>query len=173
MDWLREKADNLQERLGLAEDIEEADNQTLLQQINEATTLTRTQRFLGFLVCFAMGLLLSMLAPAFVLRPVKLATTLTLGNALSLGSMLFLVGPSRQCATMFDATRRVATGIYIASLLATLAAAFYVKSRLLCLLCIIVQYLALAWYSLSYVPWAQEWVMRTVLGRFAAASDEF
>jgi phosphatidylserine synthase len=135
-------------------------NQSLLEQWNEATTLTRTQRFLGFAVCFAMGMLLSLLAPTFILRPVKLATTLTLGNLLSIGSMMFLVGPVKQCSSMLDARRRLATMIYITSLVLTLVAAFAVKSMLLCLLCIAVQYCALAWYSLSYIPYGQAFVKR-------------
>jgi len=173
LEWLREKADDVQDklaaRLGMADE-EEAAQQSLLQQVQEATTLTRTQRFLGFLVCFAMGMLLSLMAPAFVLRPVKLATTLTLGNLLSISSMLFLVGPSRQCASMFEQQRWQSTAIYLASLVATLAAAFWLKSRLICLVCIVIQYLALVWYSLSYIPWAQAGVLR-MLGR--APLDEF
>jgi hypothetical protein len=58
MDWLRDRADRLQDRLGLGEDLAEAEDQTLLQQVQEGLTLTRTQRFLGFLVCFGMGMLL-------------------------------------------------------------------------------------------------------------------
>jgi hypothetical protein len=105
-----------------------------------------------------------MLAPAFLLRPVKLAATLTLGNALSLGSTLLLVGPSRQCAAMLERQRLGATALYLASILATLVAAFYVKSRALCLLCILAQYCALIWYSLSFIPWAQAALLR-MLGR--------
>jgi hypothetical protein len=118
-----------------------------------------------------MGTLLSFLAPLFILRPVKLATTLSLGNALSIGSMMFLAGPAKQCATMFDERRRGAAALYLASLALTLVAAFAVRSRALCLLCIAVQYFALAWYSLSYVPFAQAYVLRA-LGRGGAPPDE-
>lgn len=167
MDWLRDKVDKgldqIQARLGY-DDLEEPENQTLLAQFNEATTLTRTQRLLGFAVCFAVGMLLSLLAPAFILRPVKLATTLTLGNMLSVGSMLFLVGPSKQCATMFDEKRRWASAVYLGSLVLTLLAAFALRSRLVCLACIILQYAALIWYSLSYIPYGQAFALR-LLGR--------
>lgn len=165
MDWLQDRWDDMRGRFGLDTDIEEEEEQrTLLQQWNEATTLNRTQRFLGFFVCFAMGMLLSLMAPTFILRPVKLATTLTLGNMLSIGSMMFLVGPSKQCETMFDPKRRIASIAYLGSLLLTLLAAFMVKSRFLSLLCIICQYVALAWYSLSYIPYGQAMVLR-ILGR--------
>jgi len=40
--------------------------------------------------------------------------------------------------------------------------AFTIKSRLLCLLCIAVQYSALLWYSLSYVPYGREMLISTL-----------
>ena len=171
MDWVQDRFDKLQTRLGWDQDLEEPANQTLLEQFNEATTLTRTQRFLGFAVCFAVGMLLSLLAPAFILRPIKLATTLTLGNTLSIGSMMFLVGPTKQCATMCDAQRWVATTVYLSSLALTLVVAFYFHSRLLCIACIVVQYLALAWYSLSYIPYGRSFVLR-MLGRVDPAAGD-
>jgi hypothetical protein len=165
MDWLRDKADALQDRirsLGGEDDLEDEENQSLLQQLQEASTLNKTQRMLGFGVCFLMGMLLSMLSPYFILRPVKLATSLTLGNALSIGSMMFLMGPTKQCQSMMDSKRRTATLIYMGSLVLTLLAAFLVKSRLLCLVCIVVQYSALLWYSLSYIPYGQSMLLRVL-----------
>lgn len=166
MEWLREKADALQDRLGSLgttdDDLEDEENQSLLQQLQEASTLNRTQRMLGFGVCFGMGMLLSMMSPYFILRPVKLATSLTLGNVLSIGSMMFLMGPTKQCQSMMDSKRRAATLVYMGSLVLTLLAAFLVKSRLLCLLCIVVQYAALLWYSLSYIPYGQSMLLRVL-----------
>ena len=109
-----------------------------------------------------MGMLLSLASQVFILRPVKLATTLTLGNMLSIGSMMFLMGPAKQCENMMDGKRRRATLLYLGSLVLTLLAAFTMKSRLLCLICIAVQYSALLWYSLSYVPYGREMLMSTL-----------
>lgn len=77
-------------RTGLGMEVEEPEppevgNQTLLSQLDEATTLTRTQRAVGFALCAGLGLLLSFLAPLFVLRPVKFAMVYTLGNLLAIG----------------------------------------------------------------------------------------
>ena len=157
MNWIQDKFDALQTRFNLGlDDDDDEEEQGLLQQINDASTLNRTQRLLGFGVCFSIGMLLSLASQLFILRPVKLATTLTLGNMLSIGSMMFLMGPTKQCENMMDAKRRGATLAYLASLALTLLAAFMVKSRLLCLFCIAVQYSALLWYSLSYVPYGRE-----------------
>jgi hypothetical protein len=164
--WLSDKVDAFQTTLAQirnnSQDDEEEENQSLLQQIQEASSLNRTQRLLGFAVCFAMGMLLSLLSPTFMLRPVKLATTLTLGNMLSIGSMMFLMGPMKQCQSMMDVKRRTATLVYLASLVLTIVAAFLVKSRLLCLLCIAVQYMALLWYSLSYIPYGQSMLLQVL-----------
>ncbi len=164
MNWLEDKLDNLRTRLDrLGGQVgDEVEEQGLLQQLNEASTLNRTQRLLGFGVCFSIGMLLSLASQLFILRPVKLATTLTLGNMLSIGSMMFLMGPAKQCENMMDEKRRGATVAYLGSLALTLLAAFLVKSRLLCLLCIAVQYSALLWYSLSYVPYGREMLGSTL-----------
>ena len=175
MNWLQDRFDDLQDRYqarfgNAQEDLEEEENQTLLQQFNESTTLNKTQRLLGFAVCFGMGMLLSLLAPTFMLRPVKLATTLTLGNVLSIGSMMFLMGPVKQCQSMMDTKRRTATIIYLCSLVLTIVTAFLFKSRLLCIICIVVQYAALAWYSLSYIPYGQRMALRMIRSRMPSSS---
>lgn len=165
MEWLRDRLDALHDRFQ-GNQIDEPQEQSLLEQFNEATTLTGAQRIIGFLVCFGMGMLLSMLAPVFILRPTKLATVLTLGNILSIGSMMFLVGPTKQVQSMFERKRWVATAAYLTSLLATLIAAFWLKSKLICLLFIIVQYGALIWYSLSYIPYGHSMALRLLgMGR--------
>jgi hypothetical protein len=168
---LRDRLDNVVSAYQQEEEEEEA--QGLLQQLNEASTLNRTQRLLGFGVCFSVGMLLSLASQLFILRPVKLATTLTLGNMLSIGSMMFLMGPAKQCENMMDGKRRGATVAYLTSLVLTLLAAFLVKSRLLCLLCIAVQYSALLWYSLSYVPYGREMLGSTLSASLSAVLPKF
>jgi hypothetical protein len=81
----RERYEKLKSNLGLGDEEEELENQSLLQQFNEATTLDRTQRALGFAVCFALGMLMSSLSTLVILRPVKFATIMTMGNILSMG----------------------------------------------------------------------------------------
>jgi len=169
---LRDRLDNVVSAYQQEEE-EEEEAQGLLQQLNEASTLNRTQRLLGFGVCFSVGMLLSLASQLFILRPVKLATTLTLGNMLSIGSMMFLMGPAKQCENMMDGKRRGATVAYLTSLVLTLLAAFLVKSRLLCLLCIAVQYSALLWYSLSYVPYGREMLGSTLSASLSAVLPKF
>ena len=49
-------------------------------------------------------------------NPVPFVLTYSLGNLCSLLASLFLVGPHRQLANMFDETRKVTTIVFLASL---------------------------------------------------------
>eukprot|EP01071_Lankesteria_metandrocarpae_P001229 Lankesteria_metandrocarpae@DN1395_c0_g1_i1.p1 len=89
-------------------------------------SLTWTERILGFSVCFAAGVIVSLasltsLTEAFLGMPTKFAIGYTLGNLLSLCSTVFLVGPVKQFQNMTDHNRRVASGIYFVCLLLTLS----------------------------------------------------
>jgi len=80
----------------------------------------------------------------------------TLGNVMSMLSTTFLMGPTRQCALMFDPVRRTATSMYIGAMAGTVIVAWVFRSPLLCGMCSVVQYLALIWYSLSFVPYGRD-----------------
>lgn len=70
-------------------------------------------------------------------------------------STVFLVGPLRQLKNMCAATRFIATIVYLLAIILTLLSAFLAKSALLVILCLIIQLLALIWYTLSYIPGAR------------------
>lgn len=88
----------------------------------------------------------------------KYSVLTTLGQTMSLFSTIFLMGPQKQIANMFDPTRRSATLLYLATMVLTLVVAVTFKSPFLCILCGILQFAALVWYSLSYVPYGREMV---------------
>ncbi|ORY46518.1 SFT2-like protein, partial [Rhizoclosmatium globosum] len=87
----------------------------------------------------------------------------TFGNIVSLVSTGFLVGFIKQFQKMFDSTRFVAALIFIGSLVATLIVAFTLKSVILTIICCIIQWLALLWYSASYIPFARD-MIKSCLG---------
>ncbi|VDM16901.1 unnamed protein product [Hydatigera taeniaeformis] len=58
-------------------------------------------------------------------------------------STFFLVGPVKQCKRMFAESRIVAALLFL-----------YHKAAL-CLLFSILQFIALTWYSLSFIPYAR------------------
>ncbi|AYU79334.1 Got1/Sft2-like family [Leishmania donovani] len=148
-------------------------------EINEAATaplndndqffkdLTWTQRIQGFCVLMSLALF-STLMSWFALGMGsywKYSMLSSLGSFLSMLSTVILMGPSAQLAYMFDEYRFNATVLYIGSMFFAFFVAVIFKSVLLCFLCGVLQYSALVWYSLSYVPYGRETLVNIVLRR--------
>lgn len=72
-------------------EVPEVQNQSLLSQFDEATTLDRTQRAIGFAMCAGIGLMLSFMAPLFIFRPVKFALVYSLGNIMAVGRQVWCI----------------------------------------------------------------------------------
>ncbi|XBH62752.1 hypothetical protein VPH35_116894 [Triticum aestivum] len=123
-------------------------------------------RLYGFAICLAAGLTCTFLSMIVFFNPVKFGVTFTLGNAMALGSTAFLIGPKRQFDMMLDPVRIYATAIYIASIIISLFCALLVHSKLLTLLAIVLEFGALIWYSLSYIPFARSVVSKVMASCF-------
>ncbi|KAJ3323916.1 hypothetical protein HDV06_000892 [Boothiomyces sp. JEL0866] len=122
--------------------------------------LTRIQRFQAFGVCFGAGFLISFFA-TFSLWTAQFglfAVLYSIGNIISLMATGFLIGFTKQFKKMFDETRRTATIVFLSSLVITLICAFVLQIAILTLIAALVQFLALLWYSLSYIPFARDGV---------------
>ncbi|XP_047179450.1 vesicle transport protein SFT2B [Vigna umbellata] len=81
-------------------------------------------------------------------------------------STAFLIGPKRQVTMMLDPVRIYATSIYIASMIIALFCALYVHNKLLTFLALILEFGALVWYSLSYIPFARSMVSKIMASCF-------
>ncbi|KAI7842510.1 hypothetical protein COHA_003864 [Chlorella ohadii] len=169
LESMKGKVAPLASRLGIGDEEAPAE-QSLLQQVNEATTLDKTQRAIGFAVCVGIGLLLSFMAPMFIFRPTKFAAIYSLGNILSLCSTMFLMGPFTQIRRMFDTKRWLSTCIYLLALVLTLVSAVVLHSVILSILFIAIQFSAFIWYCASYIPYGQSFIKR-MLG-FSSADAE-
>ena len=126
--------------------------------------LTRTQRMYGFGSCLALGCLISFLSTFSIAKPVSFALLYSLGNIVAFCSTGFLVGPKRQCKMACDASRRISTCIFLSSMLATLLTALLYHGSgvtVLCIFLILIQFLALVWYTASYIPFAQAMIVST------------
>jgi len=142
------------------------EEQGFASQILDSTTLSWGTRIKGFLICFVLGFVLSILGTAFFAIPIKgpiiFAILYTTGNILSMSSTCFLMGPWKQLKKMFNETRVVATiGVFFFMFL-TLIAALKWHKKLLALVFCICQFLAMTWYSLSYIPYARDAVKKTL-----------
>ncbi|KAK9804287.1 hypothetical protein WJX72_005047 [[Myrmecia] bisecta] len=129
---------------------------SLLHQFDEATTMSRTNRVYGFAICLGVGLFFGFLSSMFFLMPTKFAVLYTFSNVFYIASTMFLMGPCKQLSKMFDQGRIFATAIYLVAMALTLWAAIKLHSLILTLVFVIIQFLALTWYCLSYIPFARE-----------------
>uniref|UniRef100_A0A8C6QWZ1 Vesicle transport protein n=1 Tax=Nannospalax galili TaxID=1026970 RepID=A0A8C6QWZ1_NANGA len=125
---------------------QDAEDQSALSEIVEASSLSWGTRIKGFIVCFVIGILCSLLGtlllwvPGKELRP--FAVLYTLGNISSIGSTIFLMGPVKQLKRMFEPTRLIATILVLLSFVLTLCSAFW---KGLALIFCVLQSLALTW----------------------------
>ncbi|KAL3899801.1 MAG: hypothetical protein SGCHY_001793 [Lobulomycetales sp.] len=125
--------------------------------------LSRKQRFIGFGCCFFGGILLSFLSTLLLTTGMltAFAVLYTVGNLVSLAGTGFLVGFSTQLKKMFDPVRLIATLIFIGSMIATLIVAFTLDNgQILVLILCLVQFIALFWYSASYIPFGRDMIKR-------------
>lgn len=142
---------------------DEEEETGIVTQISDASTLSWSTRIKGFIICFALGVVMSVLGSCLLFLKnglVIFAVLYSFGNILALASTCFLMGPVNQLKKMFAKTRVIATILVFVMLILTLVCAFAVKSAPLALLCCILQFLAFTWYSLSYIPFARDAVKK-------------
>ena len=110
--------------------------------------LTWKQRLLGFVICFSLGTLMSLLAMSQLGRllsgrPQPFILLYTLSNVTSLASTFCLMGPSRQLQGMLHPSRRVASIGYGVALVMALIALISKWPPLVLLILVLVQWFAL------------------------------
>jgi hypothetical protein len=120
-------------------------------------TLTFRQRIYGFFGCLLLGFFFNMLSwmAMFQDKWTHYGVLMTCSNLSAIGGSMFLSGPKKQIQRMFEETRIIATIVYLVSMILTVVAAFTVKSPPLVITLSIIQYLAMIWYGLSYIPYAR------------------
>ncbi|XP_068273488.1 vesicle transport protein SFT2B isoform X2 [Nyctibius grandis] len=132
----------------------DAEEPSGLSEVIDSTSLGWGTRVKGFIACFAIGCLCSLLGSCLLWVPKKglmlFAVFYTLGNIASIGSTIFLMGPMKQLKRMFEPTRLIATIVML-----------WRKAGLALLFCIL-QFFALAWYSISFIPFARDAVKKCV-----------
>lgn len=154
--WARAKT-----AVGLEQEVEEEPaNASLLDSFNEATTLNKTQRVYGFVICVGCAIFFGFLSTLFVVMPTKFAILFTFANLFAVASTMFLSGPLTHIKKMMEKGRIIATVIYFCSMGMTLYCAIHLHSAILTLFAMIVQLAALAWYCLSYIPYARQLAAR-------------
>jgi hypothetical protein len=145
-------------------------------------SLTWQERLGGCAGCMILGYVLSFgsffrLKDLMLGDPGPFVVYATIGNIISLSGSFFLSGPKSQLKKMFHESRKIATCLYLGSLGVTLIVAFIsfgdgggrsFKAMILVIL-LIFQYVAVAWYCMSYIPFARQMATRAcnaIMSRF-------
>lgn len=140
-------------------DDDQQDN--IITDVIDASSLSWSTRLKCFGVCFAIGVSCSILGTIFLWTNIRLfAVFYTFGSISTLSGSFFLMGPVKQFKNMFKEKRLIASIVMLVSLVFTLMAAFWWKKNILALLFCIIQCLAMAWYCISYIPFARDAVKK-------------
>ncbi|KAG5653261.1 hypothetical protein H0H81_001421 [Sphagnurus paluster] len=126
--------------------------------------LSRTQRLYGFVGCLAVGFILSILGSVvlFLGQLGIFAVLYVMGTIVSLIGTGFLIGFLKQLKLMFKPVRVVASIVFLASIGLVFVGAFVLRNEILCLIFVIIEYLAYTWYTLSYIPYARAAVIKAI-----------
>ncbi|KPI88050.1 hypothetical protein ABL78_2876 [Leptomonas seymouri] len=121
-------------------------------------SLSFTQRLQGCAACCGIGLIFLILSwvTVFMAQYALFGLLFSVGNLSILGGTLFLAGPVRQLKNMFSEGRWIASVVCILSMVLTIVCAVVLDSGILTIIACIIQIGALAWYILSYIPFARD-----------------
>ncbi|KAJ8581698.1 SFT2-domain-containing protein [Rhizopogon salebrosus TDB-379] len=126
--------------------------------------LTRTQRLYGFVGCLIIGFALSLLGSIllFLGQLGSFAVLYTIGILVSLAGTGFVIGFASQLKLMFKPVRLIATAVFLGSVGLVFVGAFVLGNEVLCIIFVVIEYLAYTWYNLSYIPYARSAVLKVV-----------
>jgi len=141
---------------GDAEEDEQDDSG--LTRVMDQSTLSWGTRVKGFIACFLLGIVMSVVGSicVFFRHFVAFGIVYTLGNLIAMSSTCFLCGPLAQIKKMFAKTRIIATVLVFVFMVLTLIAGIAIQKGGLTLLFCILQFCAMTWYSISYIPFARD-----------------
>ncbi|CAF4404853.1 unnamed protein product [Rotaria sp. Silwood2] len=128
------------------------------QIVNMGLGLSWNTRLKGFGICLLIAVILGIVAIIIYFLGGDIsgfAVLYSFAVIAGVGSTLFLMGPMNQLKKMFDPSRCIATLVFLVCVVMTLVSAIAIKIAALVLLFIILQFLALLWYTLSYIPFAR------------------
>lgn len=142
---------------------QQEDEENIITEVTDTSSMSWSTRLKCFGICFVVGIGCSILGTALLWTNLRLfAVFYTFGNLASLAGSCFLMGPIKQFKNMFKEKRLIATIVMLVSLVLTLFAAFWWKKKLLALIFVIIQCLAMTWYCISYIPFARDAVKKCI-----------
>ncbi|CAE8631682.1 unnamed protein product [Polarella glacialis] len=125
--------------------------------------ITLQQRLFGWVVCLGFGLMLQAASFGAVTRalmghPGRFAMLYTTGNVVAMVGTFFLAGPAKQMRRMSEHSRATTSVVFILAMVMTVvvAEAHFPGRALLVILLVVIQWCALVWYTLSYIPYGRK-----------------
>ena len=134
-------------------------------------------RVIGFILSFIIGfvMMLGSIGQLFSLvigGERWFAIWYTSGNLVCLSSSFFLMGPKKQCENMLNPIRATVSLVLLGSMIWCLVLALLGISKLIVLVAIGVQFCALIWYVLSYIPYGRTYCGKCVKGCMFGTNEE-
>lgn len=126
--------------------------------IGKYFSLSYEQRLYGFGIFCAIGLLLSLIGTIliFTMNITGFAVTYTFGSISMIFATLFLFGPVKQIKDMFSNLHKgIAVLVYLVLMVLTLVAALAWHNGPLCIVFLILQFIAYLWYTITSIPGGQ------------------
>lgn len=120
-------------------------------------TMSSQAKNIGFIVCLAVGIGITLIEINSIRSPTTtFAIWLLIGDALILGSSLFMSSLKTQWKKMMHPVRATTTIVLLASIACTVVFSLIDSLKPLTAFAAIVQYCALFWYVLSLIPGGQK-----------------
>ena len=117
--------------------------------------LSYKERAIGWISCSVVGWVLSLIASlmlAFSSDMVLFAVLYSIGQVINILGSCFLSTPKGQWKSMKKKKRRIASAVYILSIIATLVVALATPIKGLVFLFLGIQIVAYYWYTITFIP---------------------
>ena len=123
--------------------------------------LTMKTRFIGFLICCCISFVFGIFASVslFGVLTGKLTTFIildSLATGFAISGSFFLKGPKSQWKTITDKKRIIPSIIFFVAFIMTFVAVFAIKSKILAVICVAIQFTAGVFYCLSFIPYGKK-----------------
>lgn len=134
-------------------------------------------RILGFIITLILGFIMMIGSVAQIFSLVLggqawFAMWFTVGNVVCLSSTFFLMGPKKQCENMLNPIRGTVSFVLLGSMITSVVLALLGISKMLILISIGIQFCALTWYVLSYIPQGRTYCGRCLKSCLFGGNDD-
>ncbi|EFA81359.1 hypothetical protein PPL_05342 [Heterostelium album PN500] len=129
---------------------------TFYEEVQQQTSFSYIQRLTLFAITLLIGIALIVMSTFFVFSPRTFAKLYTLGSLSVIVGLIVLVGLKKQFENITSSKERLYSSlIYLVSIVGTLYCALSLQSTFLSMFMVVLQFLSVVWYSLSYIPFGQ------------------